>query len=52
MEAKRTVEIRKLRGLKNLAWLSTHQINRLAPALTIQTVDKREIFIDEGGWHD
>jgi len=47
MEAKRTAEIRQLRGLKNLAWLSARQINRLAGMLAIETVAKREIFIDE-----
>ena len=47
MEAKRTAEIRQLRGLKNLAWLSSRQINRLAGALAIEPMAKREIFIDE-----
>lgn len=47
MEAKRTAEVRQLRGLKNLAWLSSRQINRLAAALAIQAAAKREIFIDE-----
>jgi CRP-like cAMP-binding protein len=47
MEAKRTVEIRQLRGLKNISWLSAPQINRLAGALSIDKVAKREIFIDE-----
>jgi hypothetical protein len=47
MEAKRTAEIRQLRGLKNLAWLSWGQISRLAAALAVEPVAKREVFIDE-----
>jgi len=47
VESKSTAEIGQLRGLKNLAWLSARQINRLAAALAIETVDKREIFIDD-----
>src|SRR5437899_7242934 len=47
MEAKRTAEIGQLRGLKNLAWLSSSQIMRLAAALQTGEVEKREIFIND-----
>jgi CRP-like cAMP-binding protein len=39
--------IRRLRGLKNISWLSARQINRLAAALTVSTASKREIIIDD-----
>jgi CRP-like cAMP-binding protein len=47
VNAGRAAEIRKLRGLKNISWLSARQLNRLAAALTVTTADKREIIIDE-----
>ena len=47
MEARRAAEIRQLRGLKNISWLSARQLNRLVTALTVTTADKREIIIDD-----
>src|ERR1700674_4923477 len=47
MEAGRAAEIRNLRGLKNISWLSARQLNRLAAALAISAVEKREIIIDD-----
>ena len=47
MTAERTTDIRYLRGLKNISWLSARQLTRLAAALSISTVEKREIIIDD-----
>jgi CRP-like cAMP-binding protein len=47
MEGKQAVEIRQLRGLKNISWLSSRQIDRLAAALSMDTVAKREIIVDD-----
>src|SRR6202795_5079088 len=47
MNAERAAEIRNLRGLKNISWLSSRQLNRLAGALSVSAVEKREIIIDE-----
>jgi CRP-like cAMP-binding protein len=47
MTSERAAGIRRLRGLKNISWLSARQLNRLAAALTVTTADKREIIIDE-----
>ena len=43
----RAARIRRLRGLKNISWLSARQLNRLAAALAVTTIDKREIIIDD-----
>ncbi|MGD0291557.1 MAG: cyclic nucleotide-binding domain-containing protein [Candidatus Binataceae bacterium] len=47
MEAQRATEIRRLSGLKNISWLSARQLDRLAAALSISRVEKREIIIDD-----
>jgi hypothetical protein len=47
MNAGRAAEIRNLRGLKNISWLSARQLNRLATALSISAVEKREIIPDD-----
>jgi signal-transduction protein with cAMP-binding, CBS, and nucleotidyltransferase domain len=47
MTSERAAGIRRLRGLKNISWLSARQLNRLAAALTVTAADKREIIIDE-----
>jgi CRP-like cAMP-binding protein len=39
--------IRRLRGLKNISWLTARQLNRLADALTIGRVERRSIIFDE-----
>jgi CRP-like cAMP-binding protein len=47
MNAGRATEIRNLRGLKNISWLSARQLNRLAGAIAVNAVEKREIIIDD-----
>jgi CRP-like cAMP-binding protein len=47
MNAGRAADISNLRGLKNISWLSSRQLNRLAGALSISAVEKREIIIDD-----
>jgi CRP-like cAMP-binding protein len=47
MSAVRSAGIRKLRGLKNISWLSARQLTRLATALVISKVEKRDIIITE-----
>src|ERR1700676_2280113 len=47
MTNERAAGIRRLRGLKNISWLSARQLNRLAAALTVTTAEKREIIIHE-----
>jgi CRP/FNR family transcriptional regulator, cyclic AMP receptor protein len=43
----RTPGIRKLPGFKNLSWLSSRQLNRLADALVHSRIEKRDIIFDE-----
>jgi hypothetical protein len=47
MKARRAAEILSLSGLKNISWLSARQLDRLAAALSISRVEKREIIIDD-----
>jgi CRP/FNR family transcriptional regulator, cyclic AMP receptor protein len=47
MNAGRAAEVRNLRGLKNISWLSSRQAKRLAAALSMSAVKKREIIIDD-----
>ena len=47
MSAARTSNARKLRGLKNISWLTARQLDRLYNALTISIVEKRGIIFDE-----
>src|SRR3984893_16512955 len=47
MNAGRAAEIRNLRGLKNISWLPLRQLNRLAAALSMSAVEKREMIIDD-----
>src|ERR1700719_3894918 len=46
MRAVRVSEIRRLRGLKNISWLTSRQLNRLAVALTTSRVEKHGIIFD------
>jgi CRP/FNR family transcriptional regulator len=39
--------VRGLRGLKNISWLTSRQLNRLADKLTISQVEKRGVVFDE-----
>jgi CRP/FNR family transcriptional regulator len=41
-----------LRGLKNISWLNTRQLDRLFKALTVSVVEKRAIIFDEKHSHD
>src|SRR5690242_18875570 len=47
MRAVRMPGIRNLRGLKNIAWLTSRRLNRLADALKISRVHKRGIIFDK-----
>src|ERR1700756_556793 len=47
MRAVRISGVRKLRGLKNISWLTARQLNRLADALTMNRVEKHGIIFDE-----
>ena len=47
MRAVRKSEIRRLRGLKNISWLTSRQLNRLADALTTSRIEKHGIIFDE-----
>lgn len=47
MSATRTSNARKLRGLKNISWLTARQLDRLYDALTISIVEKRGIIFDD-----
>src|SRR6202051_3666478 len=47
MKAERAPDIRNLRGLKNIFWIFCRQLNRLAGALAMSSVEKREIITDD-----
>jgi CRP-like cAMP-binding protein len=47
MRTERTSEIRSLAELKNISWLTSGQLERLADALTTSRVAKRGIIFDE-----
>lgn len=47
MRAAPVSEIRKLRGLKNISWLTTRQLNKLAEALSLSRVKVHGIIFDE-----
>jgi len=47
MHVVRASGIRKLRGLKNISWLTSRQLNRVADALTMRRVEKHGIIFDE-----
>src|ERR1700722_11135410 len=47
MATVRARQIRQLRGLQNLSWLSPRKLNQLAAALVVSTVEKRDIIITE-----
>lgn len=52
MTPARASGIRKLRGLKNISWLTTRQLDRLSNALTVSVIEKRAIIIDEKHAHN
>ena len=47
MGAVGTSGIRRLRGLKNISWLTPRQLTRLVKALTLSRIEKRGIIFDE-----
>jgi CRP-like cAMP-binding protein len=47
MNAGRAAEVRNLRGLKNISWLSSRQLKRVAAELSMSAVKRREIIIDD-----
>src|SRR5690242_19608181 len=47
MRTVRVSGIRRLRGLKNISWLTSRQLNRLVDALTLSGVKKRDVIFDE-----
>jgi len=52
MTAARLSAARKLRGLKNISWLTTRQLDKLSNALTVTVAEKRAIIFDEKHSHD
>src|SRR5579864_9765049 len=47
MPAKRILEVRGLKRLKNMSWLSAERVDKLARALNVSTVEERGIIFDE-----
>ena len=47
MSRARVSEVRRLRGLKNISWLTSRQLNRLAEVLAVRRVEKRGTIFDE-----
>jgi CRP-like cAMP-binding protein len=47
MPSVRVSGTRKLRGLKNISWLSGRQLDRLSNGLTVSIAEKRAIIFDE-----
>ena len=47
MRVKRAPGIRSLRGLKNISWLTSRKLNRLADALLLSQVPKHGIIFDK-----
>lgn len=47
MTAVRASNARKLRGLKNISWLTARQLDKLYNAMTITIVEKRGIIFDD-----
>jgi CRP-like cAMP-binding protein len=47
MSGARTSGARNLRGLKNISWLTTRQLDKLSADLTISVIEKRAIVFDE-----
>jgi len=47
MTATRVSEVRKLKGLKNISWLTPRQLNKVAGALSVNPTEKRGQIFDE-----
>src|SRR3977135_792380 len=43
----RASEVRQLKGLKNISWLTARQLNKLAGALSVNGVERRSQIFDE-----
>ena len=52
MTSRRASGARKLRGLKNISWLTPRQLDRVFNALTVSVIEKRAIIFDEKNSHD
>ena len=52
MPAVRSSASRRLRGLKNISWLTARQLDKLSNALTVTVAEKRAIIFDEKHSHD
>src|SRR6266852_8481960 len=47
LQKARASEVRKLKGLKNISWLTARQLNKLAGALSVNGVERRTQIFDE-----
>ena len=47
MASARTSGSRKLRGLGNISWLTSRQLDKLAGALTVTSVERRGVISEE-----
>src|ERR1700688_472032 len=47
MTAIRVSEVRRLKGLKNISWLTARQLNKIAGALSVNATEKRAQMFDE-----
>src|SRR6266436_1906527 len=47
MSAARTSTVRRLRGLGNISWLTSRQLDKLAGALVVTNVEKRGVISEE-----
>jgi CRP-like cAMP-binding protein len=47
MNVIQTSEVRKLKGLKNISWLTTRQLDKLASALSVNGIERRGQIFDE-----
>ena len=52
MKARRISEAVELKGLKNISWLTTRQLERVADALVVSLIDKRGQIFDESSSSD
>ena len=43
----RESEVRALRGLRNISWLTTRQLKRLANELTMSVIERRDLIFDD-----
>ena len=48
MKVETISQLRSLKGLKNISWLTTRQLDKLAAVLTVSRFEKRAIIFEEG----